>query len=206
MQMFSISSWKISSCCIAFSLAILCASSAKAQDYIPLVINPKVGANFSDLVIKDANTLRAASQLGWNAGFDFRFGTKLLLMGGIHIYGQGSALEIQDSVSLRAQSLRSSQLKIPFGVGYKVFRLDYFNVWVYANGVLNLTMHSFHDDGWPTELAEVSQSSLGARFGLGFDISRFTVELNYEQGISDYISDALSARNRLVTLALGYKL
>lgn len=185
----------------------LCASSIlKSQDYIPLVINPKVGANFSDLIFSDDDLISTSSQLGWNAGFDFRFGTKLLMMGGIHIYGQGSALERSDSVAFGMTSLRSSQLKIPFGVGYKIFRLDYFNIWLYANGVLNFNMQTIVDEGWPKELEEVSRTSIAGRVGVGFDISRFTVELNYERGISDFIVDARSARNHLVSLSLGYKI
>ncbi len=202
---FSMSS-KIALSTFVLLMATLLPSSIRCQDYIPLVINPKIGANFSDLIISDDASILSSSQLGWNAGFDFRFGTRLLMMGGLHIFAQGSALENADSISIRTTSLRTSQLKIPFGVGYKVFRLDYFNVWIYTNAVLNFTVQSAHDEGWPSGLEDVSRSSIGGRVGIGFDISRFTVEVNYERGISDFINDSRSAKSHLVSMAVGYKI
>ncbi|MBX2815471.1 MAG: PorT family protein [Saprospiraceae bacterium] len=185
---------------------MLWTNTLSAQDYVPLTINPKIGVNFSDLIIDEGYHLNSASRLGWNAGFDFRYGTKLLFLGGLHLYGHGSAVEKQDTGVSIMSAFTNSQLKIPFGVGYKVFRFDYFNVWIYANGVLNLNVTSVRDEGFPERLDQINRSNLAGRFGVGVDISRVTLELNYERSISAFISDEISAQNRLVSLSLGYKL
>lgn len=193
-----------------FAALFLCTlglqGALSAQDYIPLVINPKVGVNFSDLIIADEARIQTSSQMGWNAGFDFRYGTKLLLMGGMHVYSQGSGVESIDSSRSTMSTFRTSQLKVPFGVGYKIFRMDYFNVWLYANGLINFSLESLTHEGWPEKLDEFRRSSISSRFGLGFDISRITVEINYERSISDFIQDDLNAKNHLVSVAVGFKI
>lgn len=176
-----------------------------AQDYRPLVINPKIGVNFSNLLLDENYNLSTSTQMGWNAGFDFRYGRKLLIMGGIHIYGQGAAVEDLSANNLR-YNVRTSQLKIPAGLGYKIFRLDYFNIWLYGNAVLNLGVQTVADEGFPQAIDNINRNNLAGRVGIGFDISRITLELNYERSVTDFISDELEAKNQLVGLSLGFKI
>ena len=178
----------------------------QAQDYVPLVINPKIGLNFSNLLIEEGYAITSASRLGWNAGFDFRYGTNLLIIGGLHVYGQGSSVESQNNSTTEMRGFTSNQLKIPVGIGYKIFRFDYFNVWLYGQGVMNFRLSSLADEGFPERIDEFKQSSIAGRFGIGCDIGRVTLELNYERGFSNFIGDEVDAKNHLAGLTLGYKL
>lgn len=191
---------------IVFIIALIFTTQVRGQDYVPLVINPKIGVNFSNLLIEDGYAIVSSSRMGWNAGFDFRYGTNFLVLGGLHMYGHGSSVGPRNSTAADMHGFTSNQLKIPVGIGYKIFRFDYFNIWLYGQGVMNFKLSSLAEEGFPTRIDDFKSSSIAARMGIGFDIGRVTLELNYERGISDFIADEVDAKNHLAGLTLGYKL
>ncbi len=175
----------------------------KAQDYIPLVLNPKVGVNFSDLVDFDNEQVSSSATMGWNVGIDARYGTNFLLKGGIHFYKTGSAWRAQDSTSQSMHKFAAHQLKLPIGAGIKVLRVDYFNLWLLADGILNYTIDVRNRT--EKDYIDFNKTGLSGRLGIGMDLSRFTMELTIEHSFSELIPD-LSAGSRLVNLSVGIKL
>ncbi|MDH3651434.1 MAG: PorT family protein [Saprospiraceae bacterium] len=174
-----------------------------AQDYVPLVLNPKIGVNFSDLVVAESEQISGSAKMGWNLGFDIRYGTKFMWKGGVHFYSTGSAWQVADT-SHSMNKLTAHQIKFPIGAGVKVLRIEYFNLWLFADGVLNYTIDVKHDV--EKSYIEYPKTGLSGRLGLSMDLSRFTMELTFERSFTDLISEDLAARNRMVNLSIGLKL
>ena len=138
----------------------------QAQNYVPLVLNPKVGVNFSDLVDFDDEDISSSATMGWNVGIDARYGTNFLLKGGIHFYKTGSAWRAQDSTSLTMHKFAAHQLKIPIGAGIKVLRVEYFNLWLLADGILNYTIDVRNRT--ERDYIDFKKASLSGRVGVGW--------------------------------------
>lgn len=175
----------------------------QAQNYVPLIFNPKVGVNFSDLVDSDHENITSSATMGWNIGIDARYGTDFLVKGGMHFYKTGSAWRAQDSTNHTMHKFVAHQLKIPLGAGIKVLRVDYFNLWLLADGILNYTINVRNRT--EKDYIDFKKTCLSGRLGIGMDLSQFTMELTIEQSFSDLIPD-LSAGSRLVNLSVGLKL
>ena len=182
-------------------ISFLWVASVKSQDYLPLVINPKVGVTFNNFQVNHEQYQNTLAKLGWNIGVDARYGTKWLAKSGLHFYKISGDLVPMDTIAIQ-ESLVINQIKIPVGIGLKAFRVDYFNVWFYLDGIFN---YSFQSN--PTRAGDTRHrgTTFSGRAGVGIDLWRFTIEANYERSFTELLDNDIEAKNKMVNVSLGIK-
>lgn len=194
----------------ALTLNIICflllVSSTQAQKIIPLSVTPKLGVNFNDFIIEESSTSAISlARMGWNIGLDVSYGKRLQAKGGAHFFQLGTGIESMTPEGPVTEKVSSSQFKFPVGASYKVWNVEYFTLWVQSELVMNLTTRMVHDQV-DTQNNIYPRSGLGGRLGIGMDIGRFVIEVNYERSFTEMIKQEFDARSKLINLALGLKL
>jgi hypothetical protein len=186
---------------------VLAHQVASGQQPDRWVINPKAGVNFSDLILAEYAPAQAFSGgiLGWNLGADCSYGKRWMARVGLHYFRLGNGVEMSRDTGLFVQRLSLSQVKIPFGAAYNLIQIDYLKLWVQAQGMATITTQLRENkvEAGPDQYAK---TSLGGRLGVGIDLWRITLELNYEYGFTDLLNEVIFARNQMVSLALGFKI
>lgn len=186
------------------SVALLSSAALSAQ----VVFNPKVGFNVSaiDARLQD---IRAEARYGWNAGVDLRVGDGLLfLRPGLHFYNFTANL-FQDvngpnDVPLKDETTIQS-LKLPLNAGLRITG---------EGGLVGLHVHGGVTPSYilgvrerstvPFVKDDLKDFTWGANFGLTADILLFTVDANYELGMTPFF-DAATGKNNVLTLSVGMK-
>lgn len=186
------------------------ASAWSGALYAQVVVNPKVGFNASavDANLKD---IRADARYGWNAGVDFRIGEGLLfLKPGLHYYNFTANL-FQDvnspgDVPLKDETTIQS-IKLPLNAGLRITG---------EGGLVGLHVHGGVTPSYilgvrersivPFTKDDLKDFTLGANFGVSADILFFTVDANYELGLSPFFN-AASAKggNNVLTVSAGIR-
>ena len=186
--------------CICICIAL--SQQALAQETKPIVINPKIGINFSDLIFstEPANTSSLA-EMGWNVGIDANYGNKCQAKGGIHYFQLGSGVQMPRDT----QVVSASQLKIPMGVGFRVLAIDYFHLWLHSQAVVNFTT-KMRRGNMLLDSEDYPRTGLAGRLGIGMDLWKITLELNYEYSFTDIVNESIFARNEMISLSLGIKI
>lgn len=187
----------------AFLLAIF-STPLSAQ----VVVNPKVGANFSG-VESQLGDITAEARVGWNAGVDFRIGEKaLFFQPGLHFYNFTARLvdqvERPDDISFREETTIQS-LKAPVNIGLRLTG---------DNGLLGIhvkggVMPSYivgvkEEAGYGFDKSDLNTFTWGANVGVGVDVLFLTIDANYEIGLDDFFAQAAGANNML-TVSMGLK-
>jgi hypothetical protein len=181
-------------------------SQAQTQNTVPLSVIPKIGVNFNDLIISESSlpTISLA-RLGWNLGVDAKFGKRLQAEGGLHFFKLGTGIETKNDTSHSLEKLTTSQLKIPLGISYKFWNVEYFNLWVHTQVVGNITTKMVQADETTTTKI-YPHSGLSGRIGIGMDLSRFSVEVNYERSFTELVRQIFDARSQLISMAIGFRI
>ena len=187
-------------------LLIVGLNQAHSQRIIPLSFNPKMGINFNDLIISESSVPTISlAKLGWNLGLDVKYGKRLQAEGGLHFFKLGTGIETKIDTASTLEKVTTSQLKIPMGVSYKFWNIEYFNLWIHTQVVANITTKITKSDA-ENKNKIYPHNGLSGRVGLGMDISRITVEINYERSFTDLVRQVFDARSQLISLAIGIKI
>ncbi len=174
----------------------------RAQVSNPVRVNPKIGVNFSDLIFStEPAQTSSLAEMGWNVGVDLNYGNKWQGKWGLHYFQLGSGVQMPSDT----QRVTASQVKIPFGAGYRVLKVDYFHLWVHGQAVVNVTTRLRHGNR-PLARSSYPRTGLAGRFGLGMDLWKITLELNYEYSFTEILNELIFARNKMVSLSLGIKI
>jgi hypothetical protein len=186
---------------LLFLLPVLVITVVNGQDYLPLVINPKVGVTFNNFQVNHEQYQNTLAKMGWNIGADVRYGTKWLAKGGLHFYKISGDLIPMDTIALQ-ESLVINQIKIPVGIGLKAFRVDYFNIWIYVDGVFN---YSYRTNQPASGDSKNRGTTFSGRAGVGIDLWRITIEANYERSFTELMDNDIEAKNKMVNVSIGIK-
>lgn len=183
-------------------LCIYCTTEIKAQQTPAFHIGVKGGANFT-------KTSTESSSLEGKYGFGYQAGVMTRLDIG-KLYVQGEALFNKRKTSYQSQDGNSSKLSwnaidIPVVAGYKLIKIDDFNVRVFAGGVYS---YAFNNNlSASQELQEgfkkFDKSNIGITGGVGIDYKNFTADLRYEAGLSS-ISKEFKSKPNSFSLGIGY--
>lgn len=181
-------------------------AQAQTQPVMPISFTPKIGVNFNELIISESSlpTISLA-RLGWNLGVDAKYGKRLQAEGGLHFFKLGTGIEVKNDTALTTEKLTTSQLKIPLGVSYKFWNVEYFNLWVHTQVVGNITTKMVQADE-TTSTKIYPHSGLSGRIGIGMDLARFSVEVNYERSFTEQVRQIFDARSQLISMAIGLRL
>lgn len=186
----------------SFFIVLFMSQLATAQDANPIRINPKIGVNFSDLIFStEPPNTSSLAEMGWNIGIDLDYGNKWQAKGGLHYFQLGSGVQMPRDT----QTVSASQLKIPMGVGLRVLSVDYFHLWLHTQAVVNVTT-KLHQGNVELDNSDYPRAGLAGRVGIGIDLWKVTVELNYEYSLTDLVNELIFARNEMVSLSVGIKI
>ncbi len=189
---------------LLFVVVVIWGSSVHAQTRL----NPKVGFNASaiDAKLKD---ITAEARFGWNAGVDLRMGEgAFFFKPGLHYYNFTANL-FQDvnqpgDIPLKDETTIQS-LKLPVNAGLRITG---------EGGLLGVNVHGGVTPSYilgvrerslvPFTKNDLKDFTLGANFGVGIDVLFFTVEANYELGLTPFFN-AADGKNNMLTVSAGIK-
>lgn len=190
---------------LAFSSLLLCIiSSVKiyAQQTPSFHIGVKGGTSFT-------KTSTESSSLEGKYGFGYQAGIMTRMDIG-KLYVQGEALFNKRKTSYEAKDGNSAKLSwnaidIPVVVGYKVVKTDDFNVRVFAGGVYSYAFNNKISTSQAVAegFKNFDKSNIGITGGVGVDYKNFTVDLRYENGLSN-ISKEFKSKPHSFSLGIGY--
>ncbi|MBK8505253.1 MAG: hypothetical protein IPL46_25480 [Saprospiraceae bacterium] len=190
----------LSSICFLF-----CWSSIQTQKIVPLSFSPKIGINFNDFIIDDSSDpALSLARMGWNIGIDANYGHRLQAQAGLHFFRLGTGIEMMKDTGIVTERVSTSQFKIPLGVSYRVCHIDYFNLWLHSQLVINLTTKVVNGSA-EAETRIYPRSGLGGRVGIGMDLGRFTLEVNYEGSFTEMLKQSFDARSKLINMSVGLR-
>jgi hypothetical protein len=189
---------------ITFLMAFVAAGTVQAQ----IKVNPKIGVNASavDAKIQD---ITAEARYGWNAGIDLRMGEgAFFFKPGLHYYNFTANL-FQDvtapgDVPMKDETTIQS-LKLPVNAGLRLTG---------EGGLLGVNVHGGVTPSYilgvkegtsvPFVKDDLKPFTLGANLGLGIDVLFFTVEANYEMGLTPFFNGA-EGKNNVFSVSAGIK-
>lgn len=189
---------------LIIAIAFLCSAQITAQ----VVINPKVGFNASAI---DANfgDITAEARFGWNAGVDLRVGEGILFFKpGLHYYNFTANLfkdvSAPGDIPLKDETTIQS-LKLPVNLGLRITG---------EGGLIGINVHGGVMPSYilgvreravvPFLREDLKDFTVGANLGVGIDILLFTVEANYEIGLTPFFESA-DGKNNMLTVTAGVK-
>ncbi len=186
---------------------IFTASTAFAQfEFIP-----KVGINASsfDNELDDGTTTDEA-RVGWNAGFDMRFGSDntIFFQPGIH-YNRFTARLINENVIDNEnlnfdERVKYETVKIPLNVGINFIENDVFDLYGIVGVVPTAFLGTDTFDEVDFDDDDINSLSVGADAGLGIDLfNLLNISVNYEVGLTDFFDNGSDARINMLTLGVG---
>ena len=190
---------------IIFTLLISCAGigTLLGQRKIPLSFTPKIGVNFTDLIISQPSVDATLSKMGWNVGLDARYGNRFAVNAGLHFFRLGSAFKMRAEDT--PESVTASQFKFPVGLSYRILKVDYFKLWVKADAVLNTTIRVVNGDP-SRRLTGYPKTGFSSRMGIGMDLGRLNIEVNYERSHTELLREIVFAHNELFSITLGIRI
>lgn len=183
-------------------LCITCSVETQAQQKPTLHVGVKGGTNFT-------KTSTESSSLEGKYGFGYQAGVMTRVDIG-SLYVQGEALFNKRKTSYEEKSGGSAKLKwnaidIPVVVGYKIIKTDDFNLRAFAGGVYSYAFNNklSTSESIQEGFNKFDKSNIGITGGIGIDYKNFTVDLRYENGLSN-ISKEFKSKPHSFSLGIGY--
>ena len=171
-------------------------------------VNPKVGVNVSALDTK-LGDITTEARAGWNAGLDLQMGSGLFTFNpGIHYYSftarqfqdidTGTDIEFKDETTIQS-------IRVPLNIGLNLTGTGGL-LGIRAQGgiVPAYVMNIKERPNFDMDIEDLNRFTMGANVGVALDILFFTVEANYEIGLSDFFKD-VEGKNNILTLGVGVK-
>ncbi len=171
-------------------------------------INPKMGVNLSALDTK-LQDIDAEARAGWNAGFDLRLGKGVVFLNpGLHYYSVTARLfkeiESPDDVNLSEETTIQS-LRAPVNIGFKLTGKGGLIGLQARGGIVPAYVIGVKErPSFDLNIEDLNRMTWGANVGLGLNVLFFTVDLNYEIGLSKFFNDS-EGRNNMLTASVGIK-
>lgn len=199
---------------------LLFSSSAFSQ----LNINLQAGVNFSNLTELTELpegfpiALTTSPIPGFVIGGNLQIGGSFYFQPGVYWHTLGSELSVS---SFSTDNVVINAIQIPAFLGYRIVNTGLFDVRLYAGGSLlfvtkiNENEFSFLDQTFSVRKEDFADQVWGVVGGVGLDFTIFTVDLNYEYGLSNLIDTSVmigleeipaQGKNNVIRLVGGLKL
>lgn len=187
------------------TLFVITVFSVSAQSETKVKINPKFGFNVSNFNTSDVEDFESRGRVGWNAGVDVRIGKYLYVAPGLHYYKTSvrfvSRGEVEDyHFELEGEPTIQS-LKMPVIVGAKI---PIIGIRVQGGIVPSYVLSTKLPNGTDLGTGLLNRFTTSSTFGVGWDLTFITFDLNYSHGMQSFFKD-WEARNNTVTLSVGVK-
>lgn len=188
--------------------ALLCTANT-AFSQTEFILKAGINSSAFDTELEDGNNFDEA-RVGWNVGFDLRFGSDntLFLQPGIH-YNEFTARLIGTSIDIGAGQLDFEErttfktIKIPINLGINLIENDIFDLYGIVGVVPTALLSSDTFEEVDFDDDDVKNISVGADAGIGIDLfNRVNISLNYEIGLTDFF-EAKEGRINMLTAGVG---
>lgn len=169
-------------------LALLVSVTLNAQS-VKVDFGPKIGYQASKLSFKKSD-MKSSFSNDLNLGFFTRFSFNRFI--------------IQPEVLLSCQntSIKLNNLSVPVLLGFKLVDHKNFKMRANVGPVAYFTVGN--------KSSATKDVNMGSAFGIGLDIWRITMDINYNLGLTnifdDVVAEVSEAKQNLFVLMLGFKL
>jgi len=182
-------------------LCITCSMDTQAQQTPSIHFGIKGGTNFTKTSTE--SSLEGKYGFGYQAGVMARVDIGSLYVQGETLFGKRkTSYEAKDTGSAK---LTWNTIDVPVVIGYKFFKTDDFNVRAFAGGVYSFAFNnkSSISESVHEGFNKFDKSNIGITGGIGVDYKNFTVDLRYENGLSN-ISKEFKSKPHSFSLGIGY--
>lgn len=171
---------------------------SKAQ----FTVSPKVGVNYLWVGERPQGLDLTGAEKGWQAGVDLRLGRRFYFQPGVYYVNTGTSIaSIEDLKNIKTG--KASFIKIPVNVGYKLVNTGIFKLRIHGGGAASKILAV--KEGGDMSMADFNTWSYGANFGAGIDILLFSVDANYELGLTDLYATQVGSKPSMLSLSVGLK-
>lgn len=165
-------------------------------------LSPKVGMNYLWVGDRPSTFSADGSEKGWQAGVDLRLGKRVYFQPGIYYVSTGAAIQNFEDVK-NIKTGKASYMKIPANIGYKLIHTGLFNLRIHGGGAATKLLNV-------SEKGEVAASDInpwhyGANVGAGIDLLLFSIDANYEIGLTDLYAFENNSRPAMFSVSVGLK-
>lgn len=200
---------------LAFALIAGLAIPAHARQ---MVINAQAGATWSNYAFDDdAAPNEESGRVGYALGGLLRFGGRLYFAPGLFYQSTGFQATGSDTISLETieETVGVSSVQVPVYIGYNLTGAADAN----STSTLGVRIYAGPSISWVTSVADndfgltkddYASTIVGGVLGAGVDISTFTIDLNYEIGLSEVFSEDFTdgtdvAKQNVVRGLIGFR-
>ena len=200
------------------TLLVLLLASGSILAQRSIYVNPKGGLNISGLN-EELEGVTQTGKAGYNIGVDLRLGGGFaFFQPGMFYYQYNTKYEIVESSLLPngetsySSDVKVSSIKIPAQVGFRIFTTKPLSIRANLGPAVNFPVDVSSDDKLVLNRNHYENVTVGGVIGAGVDVLIFTFDINYEFGLSDYITfddpnvDASSSNQYVLTFNVGIRL
>ena len=171
---------------------------ASAQNGANLMVGTVLAGDINLNSISDT----AVHHKGFHVGVDARIGPYgFYLSPGLHYY----RIDIEPSTGFGffSASPKFHIIKGPIDIAYKMFITRQFKFRIKGGLDINYVL-LIDDNPDGVDFENINDAYFGMNVGAGFDIHRFTIDFNYESGLTNYIKDQDNSKLNYFTVSLGF--
>ncbi|OQX76532.1 MAG: hypothetical protein B6D64_09695 [Bacteroidetes bacterium 4484_276] len=197
---------------LTFILVILLAGNFAFGQFS---IGPKVGFTTSKLTT-DLDSISTDFKSSFQFGAFVRLGKKIYVQPEINYLTIGGVFKDEKSLNPFKQEIEMKSIEIPVILGWRILNFGVGNVRILlgpsATIVMDKKITSKEEEGYiqPIKEADIDDLVWGFNLGGGVDVLMFTLDVRYQMGINDVITDvqnfSMNSRNNMFSVSLGWKI
>jgi len=179
----------------------LCSSAGLIKDPW-FILNPEAGAGISVY-----RKVQYETQMGPFAGANLRFGKRVWVQAGANFMQHKLSAKLDTSVlQTGLQDLGVYYLNVPAVLGVSIINNKLFKYRIYAGYVYSLYLGASLENARTVTTDDFQKTVSSGRFGMGFDVWRFTLNANIDYGFTDVVKGAQNIGYVGFNAGLGFKL
>ncbi len=186
-----------------------------------LTLGPKIGVNFSK-ISSNVDEMKENMKPGFEVGAFVRIGQKLYIQPEVMYKFKGGKFDI-DGISTSGQTInynykvKLQTVDVPLMVGVRIINLKVMNIRLMLGPVASFVLNKDIDSDDSNPVPDMDDNDFkdlnwGFQGGAGVDILFLTLDLRYEQGLSNIYDGktttgkTIDFKNNLWTVTLGFKI
>jgi hypothetical protein len=196
---------------IVIVLMCLAASVLPDRTFGQFNLGVKLGYNASKLST-NVDSVKSNFKSGFQFGAFARIGRKLYLQPELYYTTQGGVFT--SNTQDWKQTIRIGSMDVPVLVGLKLINTDLVNLRVMAGPVASFTVNKSIEEGGlstgPLTTGDLKSVNWALHAGLGVDVWLLTLDVRYQVGLSEIISEVQNyqfySKNNAWVVSLGFKI
>lgn len=178
-------------------------------------IGPKVGFTTSKLTT-DLDSISTDFKSSFQFGAFVRLGKKIYIQPEINYLTVGGVFANETGLNPFKQEIEMKSIEIPVILGWRILNFGVGNVRILlgpsATIVTDKKITSKEEEGYiqPIKEADIDDLVWGFNLGAGVDVLMFTLDVRYQMGINEVITDvqnfSMNSRNNMFSVSLGWKI